>query len=49
MKKCPYCGTDNNDDAVVCQKCCAGLPVGEAKYKETKHEETHASRKKARS
>ena len=49
MKKCPYCGEVNNDDAVVCQKCCAGLPVEEAKEEETKHEETRASRKKTRS
>ena len=49
MKKCPYCGTDNTDDAVVCQKCCAGLPVKGKKKDETECEETRTSSKKTRS
>ena len=27
MKKCPYCGKENNDQNTNCEKCLAGLPV----------------------
>lgn len=26
MKKCPYCGHDNEDKAVCCARCYAGIP-----------------------
>ena len=26
MRKCPYCGYENDDNAVRCEKCCAGFP-----------------------
>ncbi len=31
MKKCPYCGHVSSDEAVVCEKCCAGFPAPEPK------------------
>lgn len=33
MKKCPYCGHHNEDNAEICERCYAGLP------KETKPEQ----------
>lgn len=35
MKKCPYCGYENDDQETVCKKCCAGFPYG------FPHEEAH--------
>ena len=29
MKKCPYCRHENNEQAKVCEKCCAELPVNQ--------------------
>ena len=26
MKKCPYCGHDNEDKAEICAHCFAGMP-----------------------
>lgn len=49
MKKCPYCGADNNEDANVCSRCFGELPVKEENNDTNEHEETRASRKKTRS
>ena len=38
MRKCPYCGYDNEDDANVCQHCYAGLPDGNSKEVEKENE-----------
>ena len=27
MKKCPYCGNENDERAKVCEKCFAGFPA----------------------
>lgn len=35
MKKCPYCGHENEDGATTCQRCYAGFP----KVDETKNEQ----------
>ena len=34
MKKCPYCGRDNENDAKNCSHCFAGLPVEQPKTAE---------------
>ena len=26
MKKCPYCGRENDDNAFRCERCYAGFP-----------------------
>jgi len=26
MKKCPYCGHEQNDQNKICERCYAGLP-----------------------
>jgi uncharacterized membrane protein YvbJ len=31
MKKCPYCGRDNDDKAVICEKCYAEIPAEKQK------------------
>ena len=31
MKKCPYCGHENDDTAWKCSKCQAGFPNEKAK------------------
>ena len=49
MKKCPYCGRDNNEYVKVCTSCYAQLPVEEVEKDKTEHEEIRASRKKTRS
>ena len=50
MKKCPYCGRENPDDAVVCQKCCAGFPNEEPKEDESSvTKESRSARRKIRS
>ena len=36
MKKCPYCGHENEDQAENCERCRAGLP----------HEETNTEKPK---
>ena len=49
MKKCPYCGRDNADDANVCYKCFAGFPhenPKEAKASEDKNESPRKRGKK---
>ena len=35
MKKCPYCGNENSNDAVVCGKCYAGFPIEKIVSEET--------------
>lgn len=35
MKKCPYCGKENEEQATVCIRCYAGFPH-EEKPKEEK-------------
>lgn len=34
MKKCPYCGHNNNDNAVSCEHCYARLPEEKQKQKQ---------------
>ena len=34
MKKCPYCGQQNEDDATGCKRCKAGFPQGKDKSEE---------------
>ena len=46
MKKCPYCGYGNDDQAETCQKCHAELPHEE---KKTVTESERTNRKKTRS
>ena len=36
MKKCPYCGHMNDDQAKGCQKCKAGFPQTEEKTEPVK-------------
>lgn len=36
MKKCPYCGHENDDTAWKCSKCQAGFPHGEPEEKPVK-------------
>lgn len=51
MKKCPYCGKDNDDKAKTCEHCYAGFP--NENKKETEHEtpanQERVLRKRARS
>lgn len=42
MKKCPYCGMENKNEAERCEKCFAGFPHEEPK----KEEPLRVSRKK---
>ena len=44
MKKCPYCGRDNADDAVVCCKCFAGFPNNEPKEERSSDKQSEHSR-----
>ena len=38
MKKCPYCGHENDDKETQCQHCYAGLPQEtKRKQKSEKH------------
>lgn len=41
MKKCPYCGHENDDTAWKCGKCQAGFP-----HEETKPKDAKASKRK---
>ena len=34
MKKCPYCGYDNDEQNTNCEHCRAGLPVEKQEKKE---------------
>ena len=34
MNKCPYCGRDNEDKALNCSHCFAGLPTEKKEEKE---------------
>ena len=36
MKLCPYCGYGNEEQAVVCEKCRAELPVAKAESEQPK-------------
>jgi len=38
MKKCPYCGKENADNSVNCEKCFAGFPEEQPKEKAPKAE-----------
>lgn len=52
MKKCPYCGLENEDNAANCGRCCAGLvepKEDESKHEEVQEEQIHVSRKRIRS
>lgn len=46
MKKCPYCGHENDDNVNVCGHCCAGLPNGEKSVKKPIEKESKNSSKK---
>jgi len=39
MKKCPYCGKDNEDNATGCVHCYAGFPVEKREEKQPKKAE----------
>jgi len=47
MKICPYCGRENDDDAIVCQKCCAGFPK-EVEEKSSEQKESRSARRKSK-
>ena len=32
MKKCPYCGFENEEQTEVCKRCKAGLPHDEGSH-----------------
>jgi len=50
MKKCPYCGYENNDNATNCGCCYAGLPEKEKpKEKSEETEQKPVSRRRVRS
>jgi uncharacterized membrane protein YvbJ len=53
MKKCPYCGHLNDDNATGCGKCFAGFPEEPVKVEEPKQEveqkEKTALKKRTRS
>lgn len=53
MKKCPYCGKENDDNVKNCQRCSAMIPndddSGNDNTKDSKNEETYVPRKKLRS
>ena len=34
MKRCPYCGRENDDGNVNCEKCFARIPIPAEKPKE---------------
>ena len=36
MKKCPYCGHENDDTALKCSKCKADFPNEETEEKSVK-------------
>ena len=36
MKKCPYCGHENDEQAKTCERCSAGLPVLKREESESK-------------
>ena len=36
MKKCPYCGHGNDEQAKTCERCSAGLPVVKREESEPK-------------
>lgn len=44
MVKCPYCGHENNDEAVNCERCKAGIPHEE--LTNTNNETEKVSRRK---
>ncbi len=46
MKKCPYCGHENDNNVNVCDHCCAELPSGEKSAKKPIEKETNNSPKK---
>ena len=48
MKKCPYCGKENHDEAEVCERCFAGFPHDDEKH-ENASDESVRSRKRKRS
>ena len=48
MKKCPYCGHENDDKNEVCINCRAELPKVK-KDKSTEEHETDAPKKRVRS
>ena len=47
MKKCPYCGANNDEQAKVCNRCKAALPHEEET--EPVSEPIRATKKKLRS
>jgi len=47
MKKCPYCGKDNDDKASACERCFAGFPA--EKQKEEPVQPKKAEKKLTRS
>lgn len=53
MKKCPYCGHENEDNGERCARCSAELPrekeIEENVNNDSEHEEIHAFRKRVRS
>ena len=50
MRKCPYCGHENDDNAVRCERCYAGfLDENDNKEQEESEEEKPVRKKKMRS
>jgi len=46
MKKCPYCGRDNEDTANACGHCYAGFPVEKPVKQPVKAEKAEKAEKK---
>lgn len=44
MKKCPYCGRDNSDEATSCEHCYAVFPVKEQEEKPVKAEKKRSEK-----
>lgn len=38
MKKCPYCGHENTDEAWRCERCFAGFPAKDKNFADTTKE-----------
>ena len=46
MKKCPYCGRENADNAFRCERCCAGFPSEKKPRKKEQEPETESAPEK---